>query len=143
MDHCHWWITQKLLFWSRHPPISRLLGIMRPPVTRNFWKFGCRPNFLCSSKWPATFFEIWPLNWNMTPRRNTFVSFLKNHDIIIFFSNNLQKTQFLPNIFWNSRKSPEVILGHLGAYGVKFQISPNIDKLYLKMKLLTRAFQQS
>ena len=41
------------------------------------------------------------------------------------------------------RKSPEVILGHLGAYGVKFRTSPIVDKLYLKMKLLARAFQKN
>ena len=50
----------------------------------------------------------------MTPRRNTFVSFIKNHDVIIFFSNNLEKTQFWPNIFLKFAKKP---LGHSGAFG--------------------------
>ena len=31
--------------------------------------------------------------------KNTFVLFLKNQDMIIFFSINFQKTQFCPNIF--------------------------------------------
>ena len=47
--------------------------------------------------------------------------------MIIFFSINLQK----------------VILGHSGVYGVKFRTSPKANKLYLKMKPLTRAFQKS
>ena len=29
----------------RAPPISRLFGFMRPPVARNFRKFGFQPNF--------------------------------------------------------------------------------------------------
>ena len=140
------WIRTALVFvFKRYltPPISRLLGITRPPVARKFWKFGCRPNFLCSSKWPATFFEIWPLNWNMTPRRNTFVSFLKNHDTISFSQITFKRLSFVQIFFWNLRKSPEVILGHLGAYGVKFRPSPKVVKLYLKMKLLARTFQKS
>ena len=32
--------------------------------------------------------------------KNTFVLFLKNQDMIIFFSINFQKTQFCPNIFF-------------------------------------------
>ena len=40
----------------RHPPISRLFEFLRPPVARNFWKFGCRSYFLCSSKWQAAIF---------------------------------------------------------------------------------------
>ena len=57
------------------PPNSSLFGFMKPSVARKFWKFGCLPYFLCSSKLSATFFEIWPLMWNMRPQKNTFVLF--------------------------------------------------------------------
>ena len=46
-------------------------------------------------------------------------------------------------IFFYLRKSPEVILGHLGPYGVKFRTSAKVDKLCLKMKLLARALKKS
>ena len=101
------------------PPISRLLGITRPPVARNFWKFGCRPNFLCSSKWPATFFEIWPLNWNMTPRSNTFVLFLKKSRHNYFFLNWPSKDSVLSKYFFviweKALRSFWGIWGHMGS----------------------------
>ena len=103
---------------GQHPPISRLLGMTRPPVARNFWKFGCRPYFLCSWKLPAKIFEIWPLNWNMTPQTNTFVLCLKNHDIIFF--SQLTKVNFV-QIFLSIEKKT---WGHSETFwGVWGQIS--------------------
>ena len=34
-------------------------------------------------------------------------------------------------------------ISNLGSFGVEFRTSPIVDKLYLKMKLLTRALQKS
>ena len=140
MDHCHWWITQKLLFGSRHPLSAVSLGLrdtLWPEIFKNL-AVGLTFNALQNSQ--QLFFGIWSLTWNMTPRSNTFVLFLKKsrviQDMIIFFSINLRETHFVKIFFCNLRKSPEVILGHLGVYGVKFRTSPKADKLYLKMKLL-------
>ena len=47
-----------------------------PPYQPSSWDYETSKS---SSKWPVTFFEIWPLNWNMKPRSNTFVLFKKNH----------------------------------------------------------------
>ena len=129
------------------PPLSRLIGFPRAPETRIFRNFVYRPNFLiCSSKWSIRISEIWPLNWNMTPQSKIFVSiqylFIKNM-LWLFLSINVQKTHFCSNIFFILRKRPEGNLGHCRASGVKFWTSPKVDNLYVKIALLTWAFQQS
>ena len=79
----------------------------------------------------------------MTPRSNTFVLFLKKSRHDYFFSQlSFKRLSFVQIFFCDLRKSPEVILGHFGVYGVKFRTSPKADKLYLKMKPLTRTFQK-
>ena len=51
-------------WWSKpYTPISMFFGFLIPPLARNFWKFVCRPNFLCSSKHPAMIFDSWTEIW--------------------------------------------------------------------------------
>ena len=57
--------------------------------------------------------------------------------MIIFSQFTLKRLNFVQIIFCNLRKSPEVILGHLGANGVKFRTERKEDLIYLKIKLLT------
>ena len=80
-------------------PISHLFRFLRPPVNRNFWKFDCRPYFLCYSKNLATIFKIWPLNGNMTPQSNTLVLLLKKLRHDYFFLNKRWKDSILSKLF--------------------------------------------
>ena len=119
-------------YGATHPLSAVVLGLREI--------FGCRPDFWCSSNWPETFFEIWPLKWNMTPQSNTFALFFKKW--LCFSQLRFKRLNFVQIFLSNLKKSTEVILGHLGAYGVKFRTSPKVHKLHFKMKLLVKTSQK-
>ena len=123
---------------NRHPPISRLLGFLRPLWPEIFENLvGLTSYALQNGKQRFLKFDPWTEIWHLKVTHWFYLKKLRH----VFFSSNVQKNPFCP-IFLFEKKP----WGHSRAFranGVKFQISPNIDKLYLKMKLVTRAFQQS